>query len=208
MATALLVGGGLLAGGLANAQAADIQSNAAQRAAREQQDLAAPFVGASQTALQQQLALLGQGTPEEIAAAQANIERSPLNLAVQQGNEEALQRRGISGGAGTGSILDALQKSNQSNLLNTAFSGFGQVARTGMQALPGAQQAIGAEQAAIGAGRAAPFSAFSNALSQGAQLASFGGSGGFGGFGATPGVAPVAAPASFNTAFSDRAIGL
>ena len=205
MPTAALIGGGLLLKGFAQSQAADIQANAAERAAIAQQEQAAPFVGASQTALQQQLALLGQGTPEEIAAATQSLQLSPISQAVQQGNEEALQRRGIASGAGTGSILSELQRSNQSNLLNTAFAGFGQVARTGLQALPGAQQAIGAEGVARGAGGAAPFQAFSSTLDQGAKLAAFGASGGFG---AAPTITPNVAAPALNTAFSDRRIGL
>jgi hypothetical protein len=190
MATAAVIGGGLILSNIAGSKAKEKEAEAIQEASAASQAQAAPFLSAAEQAQQVQLGLLGQGTPEQQQAALQSVQASPLVQALNAANEETLQRRGIAAGAGTGGILNALQQANQANLLQGAFGGLQQVAGTGVSALPGSQQAIMQGGMAAGQAAAAPFQGFANTLNQGTQLAAFGAAGGFG----TPLVGGAAAP--------------
>lgn len=196
MATAALIGGGLIVGGVANYLGKKEEAKATEAAAVAQQEQASPFLASAEQAQQTQMGLLGQGTPEQQAAALQSIQGSPLAQALNASNEETLQRRGIASGAGTGGILQALQQANQSNLLQGAFGGLQQVAGTGLGVMPGAQNALFQQGQAQGQAAAAPFNALSSTINQGAQIGAFAAGGGFGS--APAAAAPITSPAFSN----------
>lgn len=168
-------GASLLSGFLgskAAGSAADVQAGAAREGTaeiRRQFDITreelAPFREAGVSALGEQQALLGLGTPEESAAAMERFTETPGQQFLRSQQERALLRSASAiGGLGGGNIRTALQKqafgraqTDFGNRLNrlAAISGTGQTATTtGGQFGASAAQNIATLQGAGGAARA------------------------------------------------------
>lgn len=170
--------------GEAAEEAAGVQAEAAGAGIAEQrrqfditQEQLAPFREAGVTALGQQQALLGLGTPEEQQQAFAAFGESPGQQFLRSQQERALVRQASAiGGLGGGNVRTALQEQafgraqtdyqNQLNRL-AALSGSGQTAATSVGQF-GAQAAgtIGQLQAAGGAARASGILGQQQALQQ------------------------------------------
>ena len=121
MSLALLAGATLatgLLGGKAAGRAADVQAQAAREASAEQrrqfditQAQMAPWREAGATALGQQQALLGMGTPEEQQAAFAAFADTPGQQFLREQQERSLLRsQSAIGGLGGGRVRTALQQ--------------------------------------------------------------------------------------------------
>lgn len=172
-------------GSKAAGEAAEAQTEAAEAGAAEQrrqfditQQQLAPFREAGVTALGQQQALLGLGTPEEQQQAFAAFAESPGQQFLRSQQERALLRSASAiGGLGGGNVRTALQQQafgraqtdyqNQLNRL-AALSGTAQTAATDIGQF-GAQAAgnIAQLQAAGGAARASGILGQQQAIQQG-----------------------------------------
>ncbi|MCK5600848.1 hypothetical protein KAR91_03205 [Candidatus Pacearchaeota archaeon] len=172
-------------GSKAAGEAAEAQTEAAEAGAAEQrrqfditQQQLAPFREAGVTALGQQQALLGLGTPEEQQQAFAAFAESPGQQFLRSQQERALLRSASAiGGLGGGNVRTALQQQafgraqtdyqNQLNRL-AALSGTAQTATTDIGQF-GAQAAgnIAQLQAAGGAARASGILGQQQAIQQG-----------------------------------------
>lgn len=146
MATAAMLGGGMIVGGLlagqgakeqakANVEAANIQAQSAANAlaASQQQQaienarsqaLSEPSLQAQQT----QLALLGQGGPEAAQQAAQGLMSSPLVNAINQMNQQNINAQAAASGVSGGNLLSALQQANTATIMQSGFGGLGQVA--------------------------------------------------------------------------------
>ena len=177
MATAALIGGGLLLGGVASGIGSNKIAEANEDAAVIQQQTAQPFVDTANQAQQAQLGLLGQGGDPNAAQ---NLLSSPLVQAINAQNQQGVNAQANASGISGGNLLTALQNANTATIMQAGFGGLGSIAGQGMQALPGLMQAQGAQGQAIGAQNAMPFLTGANIVNQGTQLAGFGLGGGFG----------------------------
>ena len=211
MATAALIGGGLLVGNVLSGIGASKQAKAQAAAAQAQLDSSSQFQatqeGRSQTLFDQnqvatnaQLGLLGQGGDPDAAQ---NLLDSPLVQAINQRNQENVVAQGAASGVSGGNLLAALQERNTGTILQAGFQGLGSI---GGQQLGGSQgfsslaatglgmanQAQGNLGQAQGAQDALPFLTAGNIVNQGTQLGAFAASGGFG----SPTVAPAGVPAA------------
>lgn len=129
-------------------QAAATQSGAADAGIAESRrqfdkivSMMSPFVNAGTKALASQQALIGQGTPEDQAAAYAALENSPEMAAMMQSGENALlQNAGATGGLRGGNIQQALSKFRPemlSRMIDNQYSRLGGITRTGQAAAAG-----------------------------------------------------------------------
>lgn len=200
MATAAIIGGGMLLGGIASGIGASKQ-------AKVQKESAANALAASQTqqtinntrtdnllnpamqAQQAQLGLLGQAGGDANAA--NNLLNSPLVSAINKSNNENINAQAVASGMSGGNLLAALQDRNTSTIMQAGFGGLSQVAGQQLggalgfsghanQNLQMANQAQTQYGNAAGAQAAAPWMTGANLLNQGTQLATFAASGGFG----------------------------
>lgn len=146
MATAALIGGGLLLGGVASGIGASQQAKAEEKAAGIQAESAANALAASQAqqaienqraealfnpalqAQQAQLALLGQGGDAAAQQAAGNLLSSPLVSAINEQNQQNIAAQAAASGVGGGNLLTALQEANTANILNAGLGGLGQIA--------------------------------------------------------------------------------
>ena len=170
------VGGAtVVAGGLnylAADKAGEVQAEASRAGIAETarqfditQEQLAPFREAGVSALAEQQALLGLGTPEEAEAAMARFTETPGQQFLRSQQERALTRNAAAiGGLGGGNVRRALQESafgraqtDLSNRLNrlAGISGTGQTATTATgQFGAGASRDIANLQTSAGAARA------------------------------------------------------
>ena len=146
MATAAIIGGGLLLGGIASGVGASQQAKAQETAAGLEADAAAAALAASQEqqaienqraqqlfdpalqAQQTQLALLGQGGPEAAQQASQSLLSSPLVQAINQQNQQLATAQAAAGGVSGGNLLSALQQANTGTILQAGLGGLGQIA--------------------------------------------------------------------------------
>jgi hypothetical protein len=146
--------GGAAVSASAQKKAAD-KASAAQIAAAEKgiaeqrrqfdeaQKLLQPYIGAGQSALAQQLALIGAGSggSQEQAAAIAALESGPEFSALTRSGEEAiLQNASATGGLRGGNIQEALSKFRPevlSGLISQQFSRLGGITSIGANAAAG-----------------------------------------------------------------------
>jgi hypothetical protein len=145
MATAAIIGGGLVLGGIAGAVGSGIQANAnvdaaniqAESAAnalasseafqQQQQQTANQFIPGAVTAQQAQLGLLGQEGGDPNAA--QNLLDSPLVQAINAQNQQNVAAQ--MPGQGGGNLLSALQNANTATILNAGFNGLGSITQQG-----------------------------------------------------------------------------
>lgn len=146
MATAAIIGGGALIGGLlagqgakkqaeANVEAANIQAaqqQAALEAAQQQQVIenqrAESLLDPAMQAQQTQLALLGQGGDEAAQQAAGSLLNSPLVQAINQQNQQNISAQAAASGVSGGNLLSALQQANTGTILQAGLGGLGQIA--------------------------------------------------------------------------------
>lgn len=146
MATAAVIGGGLLLGGIASSVGAGKQAKADVEAAEIQAESAAAALAASQAqqqiqneradplaeqalqAQQAQLALLGQGGDAAAQQAAQNITTSPLVQALNAQNQQNIGAQAAASGVSGGNLLTALQNANTGTIMQAGFGGLGQVA--------------------------------------------------------------------------------
>jgi hypothetical protein len=197
-------------------EAADVQAQAAQAGIAEQrrqfditQQQMQPWQEAGASALAQQQALMGMGTPEEQQQAFAAFEQSPGQSFLRAQQERALLRNASAiGGLGGGNVRTALQQQaagfaqqdyqNQLNRL-AGLSGTGQQAATNIgQFGAGAASNIASLQATGGQARASGIlgqqqqaaQTTQNLIGLGGQFGAFGTppptTASMGGFGTTP----------------------
>lgn len=177
-AVAVAAGGALLSSSAqrkAASRSADAQVQAAEVAAEEQrrqfdkiQELLRPFVEAGQFAAPQMQRLAGLGSPEDQAAAVAEIEQGPIFQALaRQGETGILQNAAATGGLRGGNVQGALATFRPELLNQQILQRFGQLgqlsqigqASAAQQAAAGQNFAnqFGAAQSDIGAARAGGF---------------------------------------------------
>lgn len=177
MATAAIIGGGLLLGGIASGVGASKQAKADVQAAEIQATSAGESLAASQAqqaidnarsdalstpalqAQQTQLALLGQGGPETAQQASQSLLTSPLVQAINQQNQQGINAQAAASGISGGNLLSALQQSNTGTILQAGLGGLGQIAGQQQQGALGfaglANQSLGfANQAQFNQGQA------------------------------------------------------
>lgn len=150
--TALVIGGTTLVGSAIQSRAAGRASRAQQDSAREGideqrrqfdavQELLKPYVEAGQPALEQQQALIGLGGPEAQRAAIQAIESGELFQAqVRQGEEAILQSASATGGLRGGNIQAALAQFRPQMLqreIDTQFTRLGGLTNLGQQSAAG-----------------------------------------------------------------------
>lgn len=146
MATAAIIGGGAIIGGLFAGAGAKKQAEAQVEAANIQAQSAAQALAASQAqqqtqnqradqlfnpalqAQQAQLALLGQGGDAAAQQAATNLTNSPLVNAINQQNQQNVAAQASSSGVSGGNLLTALQNANTATILQAGFGGLGQIA--------------------------------------------------------------------------------
>lgn len=161
------------------------------------QELLKPYVTGGQTAFREQQKLLGLGTPEEQAAAIAQLEQSPMMKAlVQKGENALLQNASATGGLRGGNTAAALAQFRPqmlAQLIEGQFSKLGGLSSLGansaaMQGNTGMNMAsnIGNLLGQIGSARSGATLSRSASSRQGiSDLLGLAGNvvGGFGGFG-------------------------
>jgi len=177
MATAALIGGGLVLGAISSSSAAKHQAQGNIEAAEIQAATAAESLAASQQqqaidnarsealatpalqAQQTQLALLGQGGPEAAQQASQSLLSSPLVQAINQQNQAGINAQAAASGVSGGNLLTALQQANTGTILQAGLGGLGQIAGQQQQGALGfgglANQSLGlANQAQFNQGQA------------------------------------------------------
>ena len=146
MATAAIIGGGLVVGGLmagkgakeqakADVRAAEIQAESARQALEASQQQQALENARSQAlsepalqAQQAQLALLGQSGGAAAETAAADLMSSPLVQAINQQNQQNINAQAAASGVSGGNLLSALQQANTSTILQAGLQGLGSIA--------------------------------------------------------------------------------
>lgn len=197
-----ILGSALYSSGAAS-EAADLQSDAANRALELQatqfeasKELLSPYATGGVSAFEKQQALSGALGPEAQAAAYQEYQESPgVAFQREQGTKAATQAAAASGNLGGGSRLKAISEFNQGLALQdfqNQFNQLGAVSQTGLGAagaLSGAGQQFAAGQsqtlqqgaAAQAQGTIGQAQAFQSGVSDFASLAGFAYGGGFGG---------------------------
>ena len=146
MATAAIIAGGLVVGGIVSAvgagkqakadvEAANIQAESAGQAlaaSQAQQQIqnerADPLAAQSLQAQQAQLALLGQGGDAAAQQAAQDLTSSPLVNAINRENQQNIAAQAGASGQSGGNLLAALQNANTATIMQAGFGGLGQVA--------------------------------------------------------------------------------
>lgn len=166
---AAVLGGGALLGGIASSviggkaakSAAKTQSRSADAGIAEQQrqfdeikELLRPFIESGESALGQQMALLGLGDTEEQQAAIASLEQGPeFQAYMQQGENAILQNASATGGLRGGNTQAALAQFRPellAGLINQQYSRLGGVSAMGQASAAG--QAAAGQQTASNVG--------------------------------------------------------
>lgn len=182
MATAAVIGGGLVVGSLISSRSQDRATEAAKESAQQAAEQAQPFIDAQEELQQFQSNLLGLGTEEEQASALAALQSSPVLQSLNQ-QSQAQNLRQFSGTGQIGAAAQALQDRNLQNILSVALGGASQAAATGApiagQAIPAISQ-VGqiAAQGALAQGQIG-----SNLVGGLTNIGAFGLGGGFQGTG-------------------------
>jgi len=145
------IGGSLLSAGAqeeageeasaAQIEATRMQIESQERALTEARELMAPFVGAGESALAQQMALAGLAGTEAEQAAIQRVEQSPfLQAQVEAGEEALLQRASATGGLRGGNIQAALAQYRPqmvSQAIEAQYGKLGGLTRLGQAAAAG-----------------------------------------------------------------------
>ena len=180
----------------AQVEATRMQIEAQERALTEARELMAPFVGAGESALQQQMALAGLAGPEAEREAIQRIEQSPyLQAQVEAGEEALLQRASATGGLRGGNIQAALAQYRPqmvSQAIESQYGKLGGLTSLGQAAAAGqaargmagagtigqayAQQGIAQAGAALAGGQAQAgmYSGIGGAIGQGLMMQQLG----------------------------------
>lgn len=197
MATAAIIGGGMLLGGIASGIGASKQAGEQRRAAEAnlaaaqafqdtQAGRAAEQYGVGTQAQNAMMGILGVGGDPEAAQ---NVLNSPLIQALNEQNQTNISA--MSPGMSGGNLLSALQQANTATILQAGLGNLGNIANQGFGV---SQGYTGFEQGGLGMGMnaqtqlgeargaqaAIPWLAGANVMQQGVNLAGFGLGGGFG----------------------------
>jgi len=199
----------------AQIEATRMQIESQERALAEARELMAPFVGAGESALAQQMALAGLAGPEAERVAIQQVEQSPfLQAQVEAGEEALLQRASATGGLRGGNIQAALAQYRPqmvSQAIEAQYGKLGGLTRLGQAAAAGqvatgmagagaigqayAQRGAAQAGAALAAGQAQAgmYGGIGSAIGQGIMMQQLGL---FGGGGA--GLGGISVPAAFS----------
>lgn len=146
MATAAVIAGGAIVGGIAKSKSKKAEARGARRGFNAQIGRAEENVSNSQAnqdaltnmrdtmfdrgdrAQQAQMAFLGQGGDAAAMEAANNIQNSPLVQAINARNNEAINAQAAASGMSGGNLLAALQDRNTSTIMQAGFGGLGSIA--------------------------------------------------------------------------------